>query len=42
MDFLKELSRLKESLRIQRTTIETELGVDSEMEESRVKARENW
>ena len=42
MDILQELSRLKESLRIQRATVETELGVDSEMEESRKKAKENW
>ena len=38
----QELSRLKESLRIKKANIEAELGVDSEMEQNKIKARENW
>ena len=40
--FVQELSRLKESLRIKKANLENELGVDSEKEENKIKAMENW
>ena len=42
LNISQELSRLKESLRVKKANIEKELGVDSEVEESKIRARENW